>query len=1327
MLNPISTYRIQFHTDFTFADFKQIIPYLKQLGISTIYASPILEAVPGSMHGYDTVNPHRINPEIGTLEELKEISAILKESSISWIQDIVPNHMSFHPNNTWLMDVLEKGQKSDYAGLFDINWSGDKNQPLMVPFLGSTLEEAIEKKEIELIKTEGKLKLKYFDNEWPVNQLVADVNMPLQEVIDLQYYRPCHWEETNERINYRRFFTVNSLICLNIQQEKNFDLYHELIKTLVEEDVFQGLRVDHIDGLYDPETYLERLRDLAGPDVYIIIEKILEKGEELSASWPVEGTTGYDFLAQANNLFTNRHAKKEFTRYYQQLVNDEEGVDAQILKKKAAILVNHMAGELSNLQELFVGLKLASSEELAKLKPGKLQEAIGHLLVYCPVYRFYGSHLPLVGDDHRSFRKLLKKTGKVKGLAPAVKLLENILLVKAKAEDDEYKARATVFYLRLMQFSGPLMAKGVEDTLMYTYNRFIAHNEVGDAPDAFGMKKDDFHYLMTFRQVEWPLSLNATSTHDTKRGEDVRARLNVLTDIPEEWLARVKEWRQINAELSPGLDPNDEYFIYQTIIGSYPMPGAADHQYTDRLQAYLQKALREGKVNSDWATPDTGYEQMVTDFITAILEPSSAFLQSFIPFHAYVADFGMINSLSQLLLKFTAPGVPDVYQGTELWDLSLVDPDNRRPVDYEIRKRLLDNSPVTTENTAQDFYSGKIKISLLQSLLKMRHELADFFHYSKYIPLKVKGKHARHLFAFARKQEEKWLVTILPLHLAQLEQAANHSINWKDTHIVIPEEASFQWKDLMKNKSGIIRQSQIMVKDFFDQLPFGLIMLEQLESPRSAGILMHITSLPSPYGIGDLLEAEFFVNFLRSSGQKYWQLLPLNPIGKDQGFSPYSSVSAMAGNVLLISPDLLTMFDLLDEADLKIYRIPLKDQLNYQRAATRKDKMLRKAYQNFNDHHEGFLISQFAEFCDREGYWLNDFALFMILKERQGDAPWFEWEVPYRDRDPQAILEFSLAHEGKLTFVKWQQFLFFKQWADLKSYANFMGIELYGDLPIYVGHDSADVWSNRELFSVDAEGKLIAVAGVPPDYFNDEGQRWGMPVYNWDKLKEQNYDWWLMRLRKNMEMYDLLRLDHFRAFNDFWEVPAKEKTAVNGHWRKGPGEDFFEVLLQAFPNLPFIAEDLGEITDGVHELREGFGLAGMKVLQFAFGKDMSVSDYIPHNFSSDNYVVYTGTHDNDTTVGWYRSLNKLERKNLDVYAGVKVTIANVHIVLSKMAYASMAKIAILPMQDVLGLGTDARMNEPGVKNGNWKWVMRGRPGKDVEKRLRDLVRLYGRG
>ena len=1329
MLNLVSTYRIQFHKEFTFKDFEKIIPYLHQLGVKTIYASPILQASPGSMHGYDTVNPHQINPEIGTLEELKALSGKLKEYQMQWIQDIVPNHMSFHPDNIWLMDVLENGTASAYAGYFDINWSGHPDLPLMVPFLGNTLDEVLENNELQLVERDGKIFLQYFESSWPVNALVTDAAMPVQEALALQYYRPCHYSETNEQINYRRFFTVNSLICLNIQHKEVFDDYHSLIKKMLDEGVFDGLRVDHIDGLYDPEGYLEQLRNLAGPDTCIVIEKILEDGEEIPLSWPIEGNTGYDFLARINNLFTLQKTEKKFSRFYEELTGDDKKVELQITDKKAAILQNFMAGELNNLYEFFLSLNLADEDEINELKSGALKEAIGQLLIHCPVYRFYGNTLPLTGENYRGLKELLAEIAAIKPLKNAARLLEKVFLEQPLQGVKDFNIRAAQFYLRCMQFSGPLMAKGVEDTLMYTYNRFIAHNEVGDAPDAFGESGKVIHNWMLIRQKEAPLSMNATATHDTKRGEDMRARLNVLPDFFKAWKKAVKEWKACNAGLTEKVDANDEYFIYQTLIGSYPMPGITEENYGQRLQEYLEKALREGKRNSGWEDPDTEYEEAVKEFALQLLNPATNFWKSFTMLHEKVADFGIINSLAQVLLKHTSPGVPDVYQGTELWDFSLVDPDNRRPVDYDKREAWLNELEATETflpELWEERYNGKIKLLLQRILIQQRKQNAELFAEGAYIPLEVKGKYADFIFAYARKKGAQWLITVIPLNLSKIvdgEITDAMQLDWKDTAVVLPVDAPKEWLNLLTDTKG--KGKKLEINKIFSDFPLALLKMEQEENKRSAGILLHITSLSSAYGIGDLgNEAKSFVDYLSRAGQLYWQLLPLNPITEDQSFSPYSSVSAIAGNTLLISPDLLVEDGLLEARKLKKLQQPSTGKVDFKDVAKLKNQLLEKAYQNFKALPSDEMNLQFISFCEKEAAWLNDFALYSVLKEAHAALHWYKWEPEYRHRDTGALDSFAKLHVADLLFVKWQQFIFFRQWAALKTYAGMQGVKFYGDLPFYLSYDSVEVWSKREMFSVDNDGEITGIAGVPPDYFNADGQLWGMPVFNWDLMKENKYAWWIERITKNLELYDLLRLDHFRAFADYWEVPAGESTAINGEWKKGPGMDFMHVLEQQFPKLPFIAEDLGEINAAVYQLRDSFKLAGMKVLQFAFDEG---SEHIPYLFEADNFVVYTGTHDNNTTRGWYEDESTPEeRKYITEYAATNVNSKNIAAVLMRLAYSSVARIAILPMQDVLALDGKARMNRPASTENNWAWRLKEEPPVATEKVLRKLARVFGR-
>ena len=1339
MLNPIATYRIQFNKEFTFADFRKIIPYLHDLGIQTIYASPIMEASPGSMHGYDTVNPLRINPEIGTEAELIEISGILKEKGMNWVQDIVPNHMAYHSNNKWLMDVLEKGEASDYYKFFDLNWSGKGFEPIMTPFLGDDLEKVIADAELKVVLQEGRFVFDYSGNIWPLNEAAQQslkqknldqLNQDAKALLELankQNYRLCNWQETDKKINYRRFFTVNSLICLNIQDPEVFKAYHEYIFALLKRGIFQGLRVDHIDGLFDPEVYLELLRESAGADTYIVIEKILEQGEELPIAWPVQGTTGYDFLATVNNLFTNQHAEDAFSAYYKDIAESSDSIEAQIWTKKAAILKDHMGGELNNLVDLYYSLNL--QEEHPQLDPDVLKDTLAALLIHCPVYRFYGGGFPLSKPETLELTSLLDQISN-KELQPAVDALKQIWFERPKSLNKDFNKRAAQFYKRCMQFSGPLMAKGVEDTLMYTYNRFVGKNEVGDSPEGFGISKQAFHESMQTRQKYWPTALSGTSTHDTKRGEDVRARLNVLTDLPEAWLELVQQWnaQAVGAEQP---DLNDIYFIYQTIIGSHPMPDIIEPDYLERMDAYLQKALREAKRHTGWSAPAVSYEEAAQVFSRKFIDASGAYAESFNPFFRKVADYGIINSLAQATVKFTAPGVPDVYQGTELWDLSLVDPDNRRPVDYEKRTAWLKEiqEGVSIEDLWENRYEGKIKLWLQHLLLQDRKENPDDYRSASYIPLEVKGKFADHILAFGRRGVQSSTVVVLPLHIAALceaEKTDMFSLNWKNTRIEIPAGAPEAWRNLLNGASGKVKSGSIKVQELFKALPLAVLKLEHPVTNRGAGILMHITSLPSKYGSGDIgKEAFSFVDFLRRSGQKYWQLLPLNPITASQSYSPYSALSSMAGNALLISLETLVQDGLLSEDEIRTDVPSDGKQVDYAALESYKMPLLDLAHQRWQEQSNN---RGYDAFCERESFWLDDFALFTVLKAQHEQQPWNEWPIDLRQRKPAAIKKAIGSAKPDIERIKWQQFIFFQQFAALKAYANSQRVQLIGDLPFYISYDSVDVWAHPQLFKLDADGNNAGIAGVPPDYFNDEGQLWGMPVYRWDVMEQEDYAWWKQRLRKNMELYDLLRLDHFRAFASYWEVPAGEKTAINGSWQPGPGARFFEAMREDLGSLPFIAEDLGDIDDDVYELRDAFEMPGMKVLQFAFGDDMACSIHTPHQYTTDNCLVYTGTHDNTTTKAWFKSESTKEnRKNLECYLGRPVTIHNVHYQLIRLAYASIAKLAIIPVQDVLGLGKKARMNTPSSIENNWTWRLRaGELKQEHGKMLYELASIFGR-
>lgn len=1332
MQNPVATYRIQFHKGFNFQDFEKITDYLVQLGIGSLYASPVFQAVPGSTHGYDGLHPHRINDEIGSLDQLRELSRGLRTEGIGWLQDVVPNHMGFHPGNEWLMDVLSKGPDSKYAKYFDIDWK----EKLMVPFLGVSVEEAIQNNELKLVNRDGKKFISYYDQHYPLSGAEAIDETPsadaLKQLLGQQHYRLCSWTETDQHINYRRFFTINGLICLNIHDEEVFEDYHQLIARLAEEGVFDGLRVDHIDGLYDPTAYLERLRKLAGEEIHITVEKILQPGEGLPQNWAVQGNTGYDFLALVNNLFTDKRSEQTLTDFYQQMVDDYTPLDQYVQMKKAGILYRHMQGELDNLYRLFRDSNIVNKRAFASVRQDELKEAIGEFLVNCPVYRFYGATLPLQEAEAAAVQQVFNKIRSQNNeLHRAIGLLEQALLHLPHQGDQERNQRAAHFYKRCMQFSGPLMAKGVEDTLMYTYNRFIAHNEVGDQPGSFGISREDFHQAMVLRQQQWPYSLNATSTHDTKRGEDVRARLNVLSDLPDLWMQKVEQWQRQNENASGAVDRNDEYFIYQSIIGAWPMPGTATVDFEERLNAYLEKSVREAKQNSNWTSPNEAYETAIRNFIKVLLQEGSAFRSSLDEFLPQILDHGIINSLSQLLLKFTCPGVPDVYQGCEGWDLSFVDPDNRRPVDFDLRRKWLHElgeapGQVSFNGLWDERYSGKIKFWLTRLLFQLRKQHPELLAQGEYLPLDVLGSYKENILAFARKYRQQVMVIAIPLHTATVcreQDVAPVNIDWKDTRIVLPADFSQDWEDLVSDERKK-HKGDIRLAEAFTEQPFLLWKGKVIVKERSAGILLHITSLPSPYGIGDLgTEARNFADFLYRSKQKYWQLLPLNPAEGGQGYSPYSAVSGMAGNPLLISPDLLVKDGLLDQKELAKYHISNEGRVKYAEVEKLKAELLNKAFWAYvkQDNRK-----EFEDFCDKEASWLDDFATFSLLKQINGGKPWFQWKKEYKLRDKKAIEALCADQSDEIYRIKWLQFIFARQWNQLKAYCNERNISMVGDLPIYVSYDSADVWANKELFAIDANGNVTGVAGVPPDAFSADGQLWGMPVFKWDELKNRNYDWWISRIKRNRELFDLIRIDHFRAFAAYWKVPAGEPTARNGQWKPGPGSDFFIAVQEALGELPFIAEDLGDVDDTVFSLRDEFSLPGMKVLQFAFGNDMPASLHIPHNHSR-NFVVYTGTHDNNTTRGWYKDADTHTRQALELYAGKPVSEEEAHWILARLAYGSVARIAILPVQDILNLGESARMNIPSSADSNWAWrLLPDQLTKGVEEKLRQLVYMYNR-
>ncbi|PKL43301.1 MAG: 4-alpha-glucanotransferase [Planctomycetes bacterium HGW-Planctomycetes-1] len=495
---------------------------------------------------------------------------------------------------------------------------------------------------------------------------------------------------------------------------------------------------------------------------------------------------------------------------------------------------------------------------------------------------------------------------------------------------------------------------------------------------------------------------------------------------------------------------------------------------------------------------------------------------------------------------------------------------------------------------------------------------------------------------------------------------------------------------------------------------------------RGSGILLHITSLPSPFGIGDLGPWAYrFADFLSQTNQSYWQILPLNPTDLACGNSPYSSISAFAGNTLLISPELLVEQGLLSPDDVAHKPSFTAERTDYASVIPYKGRLFNRAFEHFKHH--GDEKKACEEFCAQNREWLEDVALFTVIKNHHQGRVWQEWEAGFRDRDRESIETINIDFQEAIEREKFLQYLFFKQLHSLKNYCNNKGIKLIGDIPIYVSYDSADVWTHTDLFKLDKNKRPLSIAGVPPDYFSATGQLWGNPVYRWDVLQKTGYRWWIQRLAHNLSLFDVVRIDHFRGFVAFWEVPATETTALNGRWEEAPAVDFFATVKEAFPAVPIIAEDLGLITDDVKEIINRLGFPGMRVLLFAFGEDLPAHPYLPHNYVP-NCIAYTGTHDNNTVKGWFENeAAPQDKARLCCYVGKNVTSTKVHEELIRLAMMSVADTVIIPLQDVLGLGQEAQMNRPAIALGNWQWRFLPEQLTTVHTEwLKKLTCTYGR-
>ncbi|HEV7404800.1 MAG TPA: malto-oligosyltrehalose synthase [Chthoniobacteraceae bacterium] len=904
---PTATYRLQFNKDFTIEMACALVPYLKELGISHFYLSPIFKATPGSTHGYDINDHNQLNPEVTTREEYARFAREVTEAGMGIIVDFVPNHMGIaEAANTWWMDVLENGPSSQHALFFDIDWQPLKRElenKVLLPILGDQYGRVLEKGELKLVFSDGVFTVHYYSTVLPVEpvstrkilqaalrsvregaaaeailemesiltaldhlparteteagkvaeraregtiikrrlrtlcegfpkvceaieQATEQIQAPGDEhaydefdkLLNAQNYRLSFWRVAGEEINYRRFFDINGLAAIRMERGEVFEAAHRLIFELIKNNEVHGLRIDHVDGLYHPRRYLAKLQSryaetlgLSGVTngLYLLVEKILGNDEHLRADWPVHGTTGYEFANQALAVLIDRDAQPVLTAAYRDYVDAPPRFHELVYQSKLVVMRTTMASEVNVLGAMLNRLS-ETNRWYRDFTLNLCTAAVRELIACFPVYRTYIT--PDAAPSEDDWKVISRAIDLARRRNPTLdrtvfEFLHDVLLPKAEDLHPVDEVARLEFVMKFQQCSGPIMAKGVEDTAFYNFNRLIALNEVGGEPGIFGGSLKTFHGQNEARLAEFPHCMTATSTHDTKRSEDVRMRIAALSELPEEWARLVAQWTEANAAHEQKVDGEtapsraEQYLLYQTILGAWPfelMPGASEEydyeSLVKRLQAYMEKAIHEAKVKSSWIEPNQAWDEAARDFTAAILkrEPGNAFLESFVPFAQKTAQLGMVNSLAETVLKCTVPGVPDFYQGNEIWDLSLVDPDNRRPVDYDLRRRLLaslKNAP-PAELMAR-WPDGRVKLLVTQRLLQLRGEQPALFAKGSYTPVEAVGEFGECVIAFTREWEAQKLLVIVPRFSSRVGFPPLGD-KWRDTAV----EAAGAWREL---------------------------------------------------------------------------------------------------------------------------------------------------------------------------------------------------------------------------------------------------------------------------------------------------------------------------------------------------------------------------------------------------------------------------------------------------------------------------------------------------------------------------------------------------
>lgn len=816
MSTPTATYRLQFRNGMTFERAVALVPYIKKLGISHLYASPIFTATSGSTHGYDVTDANEIDPTLGGREGFDKLAQALKAAGLGLIIDIVPNHMAASLENAWWRDVIAKGEKSPWAHHFDIDWS----RRLTLPFLGEDFDAVVEKGElkVEADPQTGKPAFVYYESVYPLVE--ASWQGREQEILGLtdaakiaelheqQPWRLMSWRDAASDLSYRRFFEITGLVGMRVEDDQVFDDTHKLILELVHSGAVDGLRVDHVDGLADPRGYLMRLRQKAGDDCHITVEKILGKGEHLPDDWPVSGTTGYEFIAALSDVLVDDENLDGLREAYDQVVGKPVDMKAELRAAKLLMVDRNFAGEFSVLLRL--AGNIAGHEASAPAEEA-LRQALRELLIAFPVYRTYGTAQGLPPADLALLQKVVSKV-KASSFAPEPTALDFITRILTGDLPDSARDEAARFRTRFQQLTGPLMAKSVEDTLFFRQNMDLALNEVGAEPLRRNFSLARFHQEMQTRLEKQPDALSGTSTHDTKRGEDARARLYTLTEAPARWAECVTRWREMNKdkvsmlEDGPAPRPAVAWMIYQALAGVWPVTLQPDDAeglkaLEGRFVEFVEKALREAKQRTDWVDSNDAYESAVLDYVRHLLSPDNQpFLQDFTTSLLPFVRAGLVNSLTQTLIKLAAPGVPDIYQGSEALNFSLVDPDNRLEPDYPELERLLDAQEHADPRLQEGWSSGQLKQSFIARLLHLRQEKPALFRHGEYLSLNADGEQADNVIAFARVDEDDALIVLAPrLLFGALDGSLNGAV------IPLPERLAHRhYRDMLSGEDVLL-------------------------------------------------------------------------------------------------------------------------------------------------------------------------------------------------------------------------------------------------------------------------------------------------------------------------------------------------------------------------------------------------------------------------------------------------------------------------------------------------------------------------------------------